>query len=464
MQNEFSKPGSNDGLYQFAISFHELPELNHVALGISKTAKALLVRIARRQGETNVCCSMQERQDDQWHQYRSGSEEVNVLTYLMAHQLLGQLQRQHVVPSLASNRVVRKVILQTAQEVSNHVTTACVHCQRPLGVNVARPTTCSPECQEGHKDSWPLETRLSPLLRDPSVLDLLLTCLTAQLRAFTVGPDVPRRYVGAPPPLNDVPFPVDDMLDIINSFPPMVPGVTLDQLLHYGNDSLSCKRREVLEWLCSRFQGMVVPATPRDQLKFNTPLRNPGDPTPTSFLLLNTDPETQSKFEQQLKENHKPQGGVAAFHGSPPQNIFNILCDGLKSSAGNVYYSREPTVSIFYTWRSLSPEQSHIIGQGWRNSRFRGHGVLLGVEVTKPGIFYGPDHETNSHQDTVMIRHLFVLPPGVEETYRDLYGHEYWTQNGSIRSRMETTYSRIHDGRLVREVSEDRVTRDASSY
>ncbi|KAK7995770.1 hypothetical protein PG991_015237 [Apiospora marii] len=436
MQNGFSKPGSNDGLYQFAISFHELPELNHVALGISKTAKALLVCIARRQGETNVCCSMQERQDDQWHQYKPGSENVNVLTYLMAQQLLGQLQRHQVVPSLVSNRVVRKIILQTAQEL--------VSIASGLWGSMSRgPLPAPRSVKRGHKDSWPLETRLSPLLRDPSVLDLLFTCLTAQLRAFTVGPDVPRRYVGAPPPLNDVPFPVDDMLDIINSFPPMVLGITFDQLLHYGNDSLSYKRREVLEWLCSRFQGMVVPATPRDQLKFNTPLRNPGDPTPTSFILLNTDPETQSKFEQQLKENHKPQGG---------------------SSAGNVYYSREPTVSIFYTWRSLSPEQSHIIGQGWRNSRFRGHGVLLGVEVTKPGIFYGPDHETNSHQDTVMIRHLFVLPPGVEETYRDLYGHEYWTQNGSIRSRMETTYSRIHDGRLVREVSEDRVTRDASSY
>lgn len=459
MQTELSKHGPHDGLYQFAVSFDELPELNHVALGISKTAKALLVRVARRQGATHVCCSMQERQDDQWHQYRPGSEDVNVLTYLMARQLLGQLQRQQVVPSLASSRTVRKVILQTAQEFSNYVTTSCVHCHKPLGVNVARPSTCSQECLSGHQDSWPTETRLSPLLRDPSVLDLLLTCLTAQLRAFTIGPDVPRRYDGAPPPLTDVPFRVDEMLDIINSFPPLVPGVTFDQLLHYGDGPGSYRRCEVLNWLCSRFQGMIVPATPIDALKFNTPLRNPGDATPTGFLLLNTHPETQSKFEQQLKENRKPHGGIASFHGSPPQNIFNIICDGLKSASGTVYYSREPTISIFYTWRSLSPEQSRIIGQGWSNSRFKGHGVLMGVEVTKPGIFYGPDHETNSPQDTVMIRHLFVLPPGVEKTYRDLYGHEYWIQNESIRCRMENTYSRIHDGRLGREVSEDRVMR-----
>lgn len=202
---------------------------------------------------------------------------------------------------------------------------------------------------------------------------------------------------------------------------------------------------------------MIVQTPSSDKVTFYMPLRDSGDTPPTtSFLLLNTQPETQSTFEQQLKENHKLQGGIAAFHGSPPHNIFNILCNGLsqnKVSGGNVFYSREPAVSVLYTWRSLTPEQSRIIGQGWSNSRFKGHSVLLGVEVAKPGTFYGADHETNSHQDTMMVRHLFVLPPAVEETYRDVYGHEYWIQDELNRYRMEDTYRCIHDGRLVREIS-----------
>ncbi|KAK7964423.1 hypothetical protein PG988_011397 [Apiospora saccharicola] len=462
MEKGVSGKASQNGLYTFQVAFGDLRGLNHVALGIRKTASALLVRIVKSQGVSQVYCSMQERPDSQGVEHTSGPD-ANFLTHLLSNQILIQLQRQHAVPDLTTVDSIYKAILEAALQISNDVTTLCIHCKRPLGVTVARPVACSAECQKGY-DTWPLETRMAPLLRDPSVLDLLLTCLTAQLRAHTIGPNVPRRYYGALPPLVDLPCPLDNMLDSINSFPPLVPGLTFEQLIHCGNGNSSSNQKSVvLRWLCSKFQGMIVPSTPSDTVAFTLPLRNPGVTTQTSFVLMNGQPEAQSKFEQQLKDDHNGLiGGIAAFHGTPPHNIFNIICNGLnqnKVSGGNVYYSREPAVSIFYTWRALTPEQSRIIAEGWSNSQFKGHSVLLGVEVAKPGIFYGPDHETNSHQDTVMVRHVFVLPPGVEETYRDLYGHEYWIQDEQIRWRMENTFRRIHDGRLLAEASADRVER-----
>jgi len=182
--------------------------------------------------------------------------------------------------------------------------------------------------------------------------------------------------------------------------------------------------------------------------------------TQTSFIFLNSHRERQSSFKQQLKEHVRPMGGIAAFRGTSHQNIFNILCDGANQHinlGGNIFYSTEPLVAAFQAWRSLSPEQSQIIGQGWSNSMFKGHDVLLGLEVAKPTDIYGVDHEANSPQETVMVRHIFLLPPAAEERYRDVYGHKHWVQDQSPRPQMEETFRRIHDGRLVREASADTV-------
>ncbi|KAK8030183.1 hypothetical protein PG993_011474 [Apiospora rasikravindrae] len=419
----------------------DLPELNHVAFGIPKTATAIVARTYLQDGEYYAHCSMEEQYDGQRLKY-SSKLDANLLTHLMNKNLHNELAYQETHIMRVSAERLRKFIIGTAREVNYDITTSCIQCKQPLKVSVARPTECSPECQKGY-DKWPIQTRLSPLLREPSVIDLLFTCLTAQLRAYTVGPDVPRRCTSVLPPLANHPFPVDDMLDIINSFPPMRPGINYEQLVNNGNDFLFHRRREVLGWLCSTFRGMIVPTPPADKVIFNMPLPGHAEAAGSSFLFLNTHQERHSR------------GGIAAFHGSPPHCVFNILCDGPnqnKISGGNVFYSKEPTVSIFYTWRSLSPEQSHIIGQGWSNSEFKGHDVLLGLEVGKPATFYGADHETNSHQDTVMVRHIFLLLPAIEETFRDMYGHSYWIQDESVRARMEETFRRVHDGRLIRDV------------
>ncbi|KAK7959891.1 uncharacterized protein PG986_004745 [Apiospora aurea] len=427
--------------YQFIVPLAHLPELNHIALGISKTATAIVTCIYLQGREYRAYCRMEEQCDDQRLEALP-NPDANFLTHLMTKQLHNELTCQETNTMRVPPERLREFVTRSAQEVNSSIATCCVQCKQPLKVTVARPTACSLECQKGY-DKWPTQIRLSPLLREPSVLDLLFACLTAQLRAYTVGPDVPRRCASVFPPLANPPFPVDEMLDIVNSFPPMNPGITYERLVENGIGSSSYKRREVLKWLCSTFRGMIVPTPASDKVTINMPLPGHAEAAATSFLVLNTHQERQSIFEQQLRDHHTSKGGIAAFHGSPLHCVFNILCDGPnqnKISGGNVCYSKEPTVSIFYTWRSLSPEQSHIIGQGWSNSRFKGHDVLLGLEVAKPATFYGADHETNSHQDTVMVLHLFLLPPAVEETYRDVYGHSYWIQDESVRTQMEERF------------------------
>ncbi|KAK6858888.1 hypothetical protein PG995_004741 [Apiospora arundinis] len=236
----------------------------------------------------------------------------------------------------------------------------------------------------------------------------------------------------------------------------MRSGTTYEHLISNGCGSSSYKRREVLKWLCSTFKGMIVPTPPSDRVVLDMPLPDDAEAVRTSFVFLNSYQERQSVFEQQLKDHGRATGGIAAFHGATLHNAFKIICDGViqhKNPDGNIFYTKEPSVAAFYTWRSLSPEQSQIIGQGWKNSMLKNHTVLFGLEVAKPADFYGVDHEANSRQGTVMVRHIFVLSPAVEQRYRDTYGHDYWVQDQSPRPQMEQTFRRIHDGRLIKEVS-----------
>ncbi|KAK7995659.1 hypothetical protein PG990_014432 [Apiospora arundinis] len=254
-----------------------------------------------------------------------------------------------------------------------------------------------------------------------------------------------------------MPFPLYDMLKTIDSFPPMRPDITYADLINIHGGFSWYKRREVLKWLCSTFRGMIVPTPPSDKVKFDMPLPSPVRVIQASFIFLNSHPERESQFKQQLKDHNNSTGGVAAFHGASLHNTFNILCDRAnqhRNPGGKIFYSKEPSVAAFYAWRSLSPEQSQISGQGWTNSMFKCHSMMFGLEVAEQAEFYGVDHEANSHQERLMVHHIFALSPAAEETYRDVYGHKYWVQNRSPRPQMEETFRRIHDGRLLREVSE----------
>ena len=67
------------------------------------------------------------------------------------------------------------------------------------------------------------------------------------------------------------------------------------------------------------------------------------------FLLLNTNLERQVAFGKELAVSDIA-SGTPALHGTPSENIFQILQEGLKRSIYHptVYYSDESETSILY--------------------------------------------------------------------------------------------------------------------
>ncbi|KAK8078779.1 hypothetical protein PG994_002586 [Apiospora phragmitis] len=313
--------------YQFLIPFALMPELNLVALGIRKSATALLVRIF-----VDCCDNMPK-----------------FCIHFPPDDLEGKSEHSYCSAALPVER----------PDPCQHV--QCGH--------------QFPGSSGGQGDTY--ETRAMVLLFDGWQM---------------TDP------VGALPPVTSLPFPdPDTMTNIIYSFPSMRPGITYEHLINNGDGA--SERCQVLKGLCHTFQGMIVPTPPQDNVTISIPLKGYGNITPRSLLLLNTHIERQTQFESQLHQkcSRLGVGGTAAFHGTPPHNIFNILCDGLKQNA--------------VTKRSLSLPECEFLSHGWANSMFQHQDMLFGVEAAKPRVFYGPEVESASYEDTVMVRHIFLLPP-----------------------------------------------------
>ncbi|KAK7934611.1 hypothetical protein PG985_000106 [Apiospora marii] len=471
----------------FTIPLSEIPDLNRIALGIRDSARHLVVRIqlaiSRYNSVADFCIHLPpgDNKHGLYHIYNSGfssdentlagadyskepcNSHPNFFTHLLAEGLQNVLQGQEESLRVTPAVNIRNLLIWLAQEASSHVTKRCIisseSCRPSLGFTAARPIACSPKCRKEF-EKWPLVVRISPLLRDPSVLDLLLTCLTAQLRSLVLEAKYSYNHPFAnfTPPLVDCPYDAEIMLKIINSFPMMDPSASLDGIARRGWSG-SESRRTVLSWLCSRFEGMMIPTPPKDEAVFHMPLPNKMRIVPSTFLLLNTNVDRQVAFKNQLAK-HRQDAGGAAFHGTPPQTAFTILCEGLKQNAftgDNVYYSDDPLVSTYYMWARGHPDYLRAISAGWKNSRFRGHQVLFGVEYAGLNKRF-PGNEENSHQDTLMVRQLFLFPAAAEGAYRGTYGRADWAQRYSVRPTMEKAFRRVHNGDLIRDILEEKRT------
>ncbi|KAK8112501.1 hypothetical protein PG984_013027 [Apiospora sp. TS-2023a] len=285
---------------------------------------------------------------------------------------------------------------------------------------------------------------MSPLLRDPSVLDLLFTIALGELEM-----KVPRP--GEDP--DDYPLTVGNMKSTINSFPAMHAGVTTTKLI--GRGRLRNNRRIVLEWICYLFEGMLVP-TPRCS-------EVTGMSDHRSFLLLNTNQERQAEFEE-LQEK---KGGfsIAAFKGVPPHQLFECLWDGINFKP-ECYYSNEPAKATWYIpYRSRRPVDEEpdannlSVLRGWRNSRYKNIAILLGLQVLGWARWDFAQQEAKSPQEEVMVRYLFFLPAekvhemgAVPEQFLMAYN---WVYGGCIMPKMVETFQKIEDGRLIQEVLAD---------
>ncbi|KAK7964422.1 hypothetical protein PG988_011396 [Apiospora saccharicola] len=235
----------------------------------------------------------------------------------------------------------------------------------------------------------------------------------------------------------------------------MRPGTTMTELVGTGPESHG--RFVILDWLCTVFEGMMVPTPDSAHIA--------GMPGYGSFLLLNTHKERQVVFQNALQANGYPNGGTAAFHGAPPHFLFSILCDGLKTRSRDVWYSRQPAHSTWYIhWRCQYPVDPVRGGtkvlnpevlRGWENSLYQNMVLLFGVEVAgkRPNQV---DVEAKMDQDGVMVRYLFLLPPdkldglGDNEFYWEDSSNN-WLDGDTVVDQMECAYRNIHDGNLAKE-------------
>ncbi|KAK7959892.1 uncharacterized protein PG986_004746 [Apiospora aurea] len=242
----------------------------------------------------------------------------------------------------------------------------------------------------------------------------------------------------------------------LNSFPPMEPGVTMSQLIGIGAGSE--ERRAVLDWLCYTFEGTLVP-TPQSAAV-------PQLPGYGSFLLMNTHAKRHAAFRTALQDTGLSNGGIAAFHGTSPHNLFNIVCDGLNGSPV-VFHSNEPSYSAWFTsFRSqVAPGNTKVmvnnpqICRGWSNSKFKNVAIMFGVEVA--GSPPEPRREEGTvQQHALTVRYLFILPGEKVQavaSVRNPSPIEFWRNGGWVRGemitdRMREVYRKIHDGSLVSEI------------
>lgn len=460
------------------IPLSDIPGLHRIALGIRDTAIYMQVRIQLFDHDARYCIHFPTGDlegDDQrhvpystacpWddHAVQLGcSPEANFLTHLMAKALHQQLKGEEQRLRDSKHEEIRSDLIRIVGEASDYVTTCCIICGELLGFIAARPIACSAQCQV-HLRKWPLNVRISPLLRDPSVIDLLLTCFRAQLQAI-MDRDLHPLGTRNPPPLSEFPSPPTTCL-VLDTFPPLTPGITFHDILNCGDKKN--ERGKILDWLCSRFQGMIIPAPESDQATFLIPKRaRPPQPKLKleTYILMNTNAQRQRQFDGQLARCNQGGIGSAAFHGSPAQNVLSILCEGLRKSSsqdGLVWYSGDPFISTYYMSRGVPRDRGRRLYRSWQNSMFKDQQILFGCEIAGP-VDLESERGEECRQEMAMIRHLFLIPTstlvpirksdsgGNDGTLRG--GDKVWARD-EIRPQMMATFARIHDGSLIREAS-----------
>ncbi|KAK6858891.1 hypothetical protein PG995_004744 [Apiospora arundinis] len=305
--------------------------------------------------------------------------------------------------------------------ISTSCTTHCIvsgehpSCHGYLESQVLRAMSCANNSCRQIFRNWSLSGKVSPLLRDPSVLDLLLSMLRAELDV------IPNDSSGFQ---SGYPLPVNIMKRTIDKFPRMDPVVTWPDL--FGLYPTGGNRRALLHWLCENFEGMLIPTPPSAKVH-----GMPG--SGESFLLLNTQPEWQAGFEETLHKNGMKDGGCAGFHGAPPHTLFNIMCDGLKVGPSRlIYYSKQPAHATWYIAFRSQYRLDRDYGRrklnypnvlrGWKNSKFKNTVLLFGVELAGPRLV---GDEASRLQREAMVRYLFLLPADKVEELEHV-GEWYW--------------------------------------
>lgn len=458
-----------DGEYKFKIPIDSLDFFHRSAWGVKDSATEIVVNLVLLKHETGTnygfCVHLEPGDladkyhhnfittDGPWRDMIVCNKASNFLTDALGRGLHAFLR----LPEDEDDSILGKVLSKIKEVASSDPTKFCVICGDELPVTVWRPSPCTKDvCRQSLK-RWSLETRLSPFLRCPKVLDFLLACLYTGIRppappnsrALSTGNRIP--VVRPPAPSNGgilfagvftpsvtppkwagfVPpgFTTKALRRAMDKFPPIDSETSISTLLSSGGDKAA--RERLLSWLCTDFEGTLVPAPPSTQVSFQES---------EQFLILNGPTEREGEFREELKKKRKNAvRGKGAFHGTPQPNLFSILHLGLKNVEGLVWYSSEASYSLGYNTKHGGPG----VLDGPENSRFKNKTVLFGVEAVHPG---GTPAVLNAADEaTVALRYAYVLSPGI---FRDL---DHVPDGAKLRSVMEKTFATIRSGGIIQE-------------
>lgn len=267
-----------NGEYRFRIPIDSLDFFHRSAWGVKDSATEIIVNLVLLKHGTGknygFCVHLEPGDladkyhhnfittDGPWRDMIVCNKASNFLTDALGRDLHAFLRQ----PENEDAAVLGRVLSKIKEVASSDPTKSCVICGDELQVTVWRPSPCmKEECRRSLK-RWSLETRLSPFLRCPRVLDFLLACLYTGIRpsapsydrilfAGIISPSVPPpKRAGFVPPG----FTVKALRGAVDNFPPIDSETSLSTLLSSGGDKAA--RERLLSWLCTNFEGTLIPA------------------------------------------------------------------------------------------------------------------------------------------------------------------------------------------------------------
>lgn len=304
---------------------------------------------------------------------------------------LTRLLHRHLVDGFKSLEAIHVLVTNALKGMGK----LCITCGTPNGANLRRATICKARwCATAYKQA-DLDIRLSDIRSDPLAVDLLLTMVFAAAKSNNLA-----LLPGCPFSSTAV------VIQILNSLPSMV-SLQKARYLQSTINALGGQAEELLTWVCTSYRGFLATATGA--------LKIPSMPPGThQFVLANANPEKESAFLAHVARDSNTR---LLFHGTSPDRIFAILCQGLQIKSGTtlqangaasgagIYMAEEPATSWAYTNRN--PLQGN-----WPKSQLGGFRVLLGCENAGPSVGNASVHVVRD-ESTVMVRYLFLIPASV---------------------------------------------------
>lgn len=368
-----------------------------------------------------------------WRDMVICNKASNFLTDTLSRKLHAFLRKE----DNGDDELLESVLRKIKEVASSDPTKCCIICGTEFETTVWRPLPCSKDACRKELTSWSLETRISPFLRTPKVLDLLLTCVyTSQPSSFGT-PVVPLSLIPG--------FTWTEMRNIIDAFPKITDETTLSDLMLAGGQRVA--KEKLLSWLCTEFEGTIVPAPPSSQVGFSES---------EQFLVLNGPVKRELEVERTFgkinpnsREKHST-GGQAAFHGTPHANLFSILHSGLLNMdpTWQVWYAAEPSYSLGFNLKNASGVEEGIL-TGPKQSAYMGMTLLFGVEAVTTSILQS-GQIYNSNETTVAIRNIFVLLQRLLHTRLPNIAPEAPPDGLALRTVMKKTIDKIRSGEIVK--------------